>query len=471
MNYEAVIGIEIHCELMTKTKMFSSAPLDYGATPNTAVNEIDLAMPGTLPSVNKQAVAYGLRLAQALHLEIDSLVRFDRKNYFYSDLPKGYQITQQFHPLGQHGYFDILVKDEVKRIRINRLHMEEDTAKQFHENNKTLIDLNRAGTPLLEIVTEADFATGEEAAAYVEGLRLLVVHMGISDGKMAEGSYRCDVNISIRPVGQEAFGTKVEIKNLNSISNVQKSIEFEIQRQTEVLNEGGSIIQETRRFDEKLQETVSMRVKETLVDYRYFAEPNIPPIRLSNEFMDQPVIELPLTRQLRYVEDYKLSMYDAGVLVKNLELSEYFEAICEKSHNAKAVVNWLTQDLLAHSDLKGERSYSEWISVDAMASLLEEIEKGTISSKQAKEVFEHVVLGKMPKDIIEELGMVQVSDIAQIESWVQSVLDENPQAIIDYKNGMKKSVGFVVGQVMKLSKGQVNPKLASQTVVRLLDMN
>ncbi len=471
MNYEAVIGIEIHCELMTKTKMFSSAPLDYGATPNTAVNEIDLAMPGTLPSVNKQAVAYGLRLAQALHLEIDSLVRFDRKNYFYSDLPKGYQITQQFHPLGQHGYFDILVKDEVKRIRINRLHMEEDTAKQFHENDKTLIDLNRAGTPLLEIVTEADFATGEEAAAYVEGLRLLVVHMGISDGKMAEGSYRCDVNISIRPVGQEAFGTKVEIKNLNSISNVQKSIEFEIKRQTEVLNEGGSMIQETRRFDEKLQETVSMRVKETLVDYRYFAEPNIPPIRLSNEFMDQPVIELPLTRQLRYVEDYKLSMYDAGVLVKNLELSEYFEAICEKSHNAKAVVNWLTQDLLAHSDLKGERSYSEWISVDAMASLLEEIEKGTISSKQAKEVFEHVVLGKMPKDIIEELGMVQVSDIAQIESWVQSVLDENPQAIIDYKNGMKKSVGFVVGQVMKLSKGQVNPKLASQTVVRLLDMN
>lgn len=471
MNYEAVIGIEIHCELMTKTKMFSSAPLVYGATPNTAVNEIDLAMPGTLPSVNKQAVAYGLRLAQALHLEIDSLVRFDRKNYFYSDLPKGYQITQQFHPLGQHGYFDILVKDEVKRIRINRLHMEEDTAKQFHENEKTLIDLNRAGTPLLEIVTEADFTTGEEAAAYVEGLRLLVVHMGISDGKMAEGSYRCDVNISIKPEGQEAFGTKVEIKNLNSISNVQKSIEFEIKRQTEVLNAGGTMIQETRRFDEKLQETVSMRVKETLVDYRYFAEPNIPPIRLSNEFMNQPIIELPLSRQLRYVEDYKLSMYDAGVLVKNLELSEYFEAICEKSHNAKAVVNWLTQDLLAHSELKGDRSYSEWISVGAMASLLEAIEKGTISSKQAKEVFEHVVLGKMPKDIIEELGMVQVSDIAQIEAWVQSVLDENPQAIIDYKNGMKKSVGFVVGQVMKLSKGQVNPRLASETVVRLLDMN
>lgn len=471
MNYEAVIGIEIHCELKTDTKMFSSAPLVYGAQPNTAVNEVDIAMPGTLPSVNKQAVAYGVRLSQALNMEIDPLVRFDRKNYFYSDLPKGYQITQQFYPLGQKGYFDIQVKDEIKRIRINRLHMEEDTAKQSHENEKTLIDFNRAGTPLLEIVTEADFTTGEEAAAYVEGLRLLVVHMGISDGRMAEGSYRCDVNISIKPVGQKEFGTKVEIKNLNSISNVQKSIDFEIKRQTEVLTSGGTLVQETRRFDEKEQATVSMRVKETLVDYRYFAEPNIPPIRLSEEFLDQPTTELPLARSLRYVSDYELSPYDAGVLSKDLDLALYFEAICEKSHNPKAIVNWLTQDLLAHSDLRDGRSYEDWISVDAMVEHLEAIEKGTISSKQAKEVFSHVVLGKMPKAIIEELGMVQISDIGQIEAWVQSVLDENPQAIVDYKNGMKKSVGFVVGQVMKLSKGQVNPKLASETVVRLLDMN
>lgn len=471
MKYEAVIGIEIHCELKTKTKMFSRAPLAYGAQPNTAVNEIDFAMPGTLPSVNKEAVSYSLRLAQALNMDIDTLVRFDRKNYFYSDLPKGYQITQQFFPLGQHGYFDILVGDEVKRIRINRLHMEEDTAKQFHEDNKTLIDFNRAGTPLIEIVTEADFRNGEEAAAYVDGLRLLVVHMGISDGRMAEGSYRCDVNISMRPVGQEAFGTKVEIKNLNSISNVQKSIEFEIKRQTEALINGEVLVQQTRRFDEKSQETVSMRVKETLVDYRYFAEPNIPPIRLTSDFLNQPLGELPLSRIMRYVSDFGLSMYDAGVLVKDLDLSLYFEAICEKSHNPKAVVNWLTQDMLAHAELRAGRAYGEWVSVDAMASLLHEIEVGTISSKQAKEVFEYVVLGRMPKDIIEELGMVQVSDLGQIEAWVQSVLDANPQAIIDYKNGMKKSVGFVVGQVMKLSKGQVNPKLASETVIRLLDMN
>lgn len=471
MSYEAVIGIEIHCELKTNTKMFSSAPLIYGARANTAVNEIDFAMPGTLPSVNKLAVAYGVQLSQALNLEIDPLVRFDRKNYFYSDLPKGYQITQQFYPLGQNGYFDIMVKDEIKRIRINRLHLEEDTAKQSHENEKTLIDFNRAGTPLLEIVTEADFTTGEEAAAYVEGLRLLVVHMGISDGRMSEGSYRCDVNISIRPKGQLEFGTKVEIKNLNSISNVQKSIDFEILRQTEVLNNGGSMIQETRRFDEKSQETVSMRIKETLVDYRYFAEPNIPPIRLSDDFLNRPTMELPLARLMRYVSDFGLSTYDAGVLSKDLELALYFEAICEKSHNPKAIVNWLTQDLLAHGDLRKGRAYSDWISVEAMVDLLAAIEQGMISSKQAKEVFEHVVLGKMPKAVIEELGMVQVSDLGQIETWVQSVLDANPQAIVDYKNGMKKSVGFVVGQVMKLSKGQVNPKLASETVIRLLDMN
>lgn len=471
MKYDTVIGIEIHCELKTHTKMFSSAPLVYGAQANTAVNEVDIALPGTLPSVNAQAVAYGVRLSQALNLEIDSLVRFDRKNYYYSDLPKGYQITQQFHPLGQHGFFDIQVGEDIKRIGINRLHMEEDTAKQFHEGDKTLIDFNRAGTPLLEIVTEADFTTGEEAAAYVEGLRLLVVHMGISDGKMAEGSYRCDVNISLKPKGQKEFGTKVEIKNLNSISNVQKSIEFEIKRQSAALDNGETLVQETRRFDESKQETVAMRTKETLVDYRYFTEPNIPPIRLSDDFLKQPVTELPLRRQLRYVESFGLSNYDAGVLVQDRELSDYFEAICEKSQNPKLVVNWLTQDMLAHSDKREGRAYSDWISVDAMVSLISFIEAGDISNKQAKEVFEHVVLGKQPKDIIESLGMKQVSDIGQIEAWVNQVLEANPQAIEDYKNGQKKSVGFVVGQVMKLSKGQVNPRLASETVLRLLDMN
>ena len=469
MTYEAVIGIEIHCELSTQSKMFSGSPVDFNAAPNTAVNETDVAYPGTLPSVNKQAVSYGVALSKALNMKIDPLIKFDRKNYYYSDLSKGYQITQQFYPLGSHGTFDILVDGEVMNVRINRLHMEEDTAKQFHENEKTLIDFNRAGTPLLEIVTEADFRTGEQAAAYVEGLRQVVVQMGISDGIMAEGSYRCDVNISLRPVGQEEFGTKVEIKNLNSISNVQKSIEFEMVHQAEVLNSGGVIIQETKRFDEASQTTITMRTKETLVDYRYFREPNIPVIQIPDSMLDQTIIELPLAMGLRFQEQYELSQYDAMVLVKDRDLSNYFELIAQETPTYKLIVNWITQDLQSQLASKGARTYVEWISPQHFAAFLGSIHKGDISSKQAKEVFEHLIQGKDPLATIKELGMVQVSDEATIEAWVNDVLEANPQAIEDYKNGLKKSLGFVVGQVMKLSQGQVNPKLANQIAVRILE--
>lgn len=469
MTYEAVIGIEIHCELSTQSKMFSGSAVNYEAAANSAVNEIDLAYPGTLPSVNKQAVSYGVALSKALKMTIDPLIRFDRKNYYYSDLSKGFQITQQFYPLGSHGQFDILVNDEIMSVGINRLHMEEDTAKQTHEGEKTLIDYNRAGTPLLEIVTEADFRTGAQAAAYVEGLRQVVVQMGISDGKMAEGSYRCDVNISIRPVGQEKFGTKVEIKNLNSISNVQKSIEYEIKHQAEVIDAGGVIIQETKRFDEETQKTVTMRTKETLVDYRYFREPNIPTIQIPQSMLDQEIIELPLAKGLRIAKDYSLSKYDALVLVKDKDLANYFEALASKQDNYKLIVNWLTQDLQSKLDLKSDRSYEEWISLDHFASFIDSIAKGDISSKQAKEVFEHLIQGKDPKATIKELGMVQISDPATIEAWVTQVLEANPQAIEDYKNGLKKSLGFVVGQVMKLSAGQVNPKLANQVAVAMLE--
>ena len=469
MSYEAVIGIEIHCELKTHSKMFSPAPVSYGAKPNSLVHPIDLALPGTLPSVNKQAVQFGVNLCKALNLEIDPLLKFDRKNYYYSDLPKGYQITQQFYPLGQNGHFDIVVGEEKKHIRINRLHLEEDTAKQFHEGEKTLIDFNRAGTPLLEIVTEADFRTGQEAAAYVEGLRQVVTQMGISDGKMAEGSYRCDVNISIRPVGQEAFGTKVEIKNLNSTSNVQKSIEYEIEGQKEVIDSGEKVVQETRRFDEKSQKTISMRLKETLVDYRYFRDPNIPNIRLDESMLTQNIIELPVARIYRFMDDYALSFYDADVLCKDLDLSNYFERINKEIQAPKLIANWLTQDLQSHTDKKGNQKYSEWIDVKHFAKFIEVLDQDVISSKQAKEVFESLLENKDPMAIIEEKGMKQVSDPIQIEAWVKSVLDENPQAITDYKNGLKKSLGFVVGQVMKLSNGQVNPKLARETVVSMLD--
>lgn len=469
MKYEAVIGIEIHCELSTNSKMFSGSAVDFNAAPNTAVNEIDLSYPGTLPAVNKRAVEYGVALSKALKMKVDPLIRFDRKNYYYSDLSKGFQITQQFHPLGSHGTFDIFVDGEVMSVGINRLHMEEDTAKQTHENNKTLIDFNRAGTPLLEIVTEADFRTGAQAAAYVEGLRQVVVQMGISDGIMAEGSYRCDVNISIRPVGQKEFGTKVEIKNLNSISNVQKSIEYEIAHQEKVIEGGGVIVQETKRFDEASQTTITMRTKETLVDYRYFRDPNIPIIQIPQDILDQDIIELPLARAIRYENEYKLSQYDAMVLTKDRDLSNYFELIAKETEHYKLIVNWITQDLQSVHELKGNRLYQEWITPQYFAAFIESIQKGDISSKQAKQVFEHLVQGKDPIQTIKDLGMVQISDLAIIEAWVNEVLEANPQAIEDYKNGLKKALGFVVGQVMKLSQGQVNPKLANQIAVATLE--
>lgn len=469
MKYEAVIGIEIHCALNTQSKMFSGSENSYGAQANTTINEIDLAYPGTLPSVNKKAVDLSVNLAKALKMDVDPLIRFDRKNYYYSDLSKGYQITQQFYPLGSHGTFDIMVDNEVMPIRINRLHMEEDTAKQTHDTGKTLIDFNRAGTPLIEVVTEADFRTGAQAAAYVEGLRQVVVQLGISDGKMAAGSYRCDVNISIRPVGQEAFGTKVEIKNLNSIANVQKSIEYEIKHQTEVIEAGGVIVQETKRFDEASQTTITMRTKETLVDYRYFRDPNLPIIQIPESILNQEIAELPLDKGLRIAKQYDLSQYDAMVLVRDRDLANYFEVVAENNTNYKLIVNWLTQDIQTQLEVKADRSYAEWISAAYLSDFINAIAKGDISSKQAKEVFEHLIQGKDPIQTIKDLGMVQISDESVIEGWVQEVLDANPQAIEDYKNGLKKSLGFVVGQVMKLSKGQVNPKLANQIAVRMLE--
>ncbi|AMC92647.1 glutamyl-tRNA amidotransferase [Erysipelothrix larvae] len=465
MNYEAVVGIEIHCELKTETKMFSGAPLSFGGRPNTAINEIDLAYPGTLPQVNKKAVQFGVRLCKALKCEIDPVLTFDRKNYYYSDLPKGYQITQQEHPIGKNGVFDIYVGDTLKTIRINRLHLEEDTAKQFHEGDKTLIDFNRAGTPLVEIVTEADFRTPEEAAAYVEGIRMLVVYLGVSDGRMSDGSLRCDVNVSIRPIGVEAFGTKVEVKNLNSISNVQKALEYELKRQEEVLNRGEKVVSETRRFDEKTQTTQSMRLKETAVDYRYFTEPNITPIRIPQEMFEEPWYELPSERITRYIETCGLSEYDADVLTRNKELADYFDQISVLTSSYKLAVNWITQDLLAVVDHKGEQTLDSWITPKHFVEFLDAIESKTISSKQAKDVFVEMQKGLGPKEIIKKKGMVQVSDEAILLGWIQEVLDANPQAVEDYKNGLDRAQKFVMGQVMKLSKGQANPQVTNKLVV------
>ncbi len=469
MRYEAVIGLEIHTELKTQSKMYSGSPNVYGAKANTAINEIDLAQPGTMPTVNAKAVEYGVKIARALNCDIDTLLRFDRKGYYYSDLPKGYQITQEFFPLGRGGYLDFYVKETLQRVRINRLHLEEDTAKQTHLDDKTLIDFNRAGTPLVEIVTEADFRDGASAASYVEAMRLLLIYLGVSDGRMSEGSLRCDVNISIRKHGVEAFGTKVEIKNLNSISNVEKSIEYEIKRQAALLDKGEAVVSETRRYDERAQETVLMRAKDGVIDYRYIVDANIPPIQIPEVYLTQALEETPFERLSRFQESYKLSFYDANVLIQNKEVSDYFDAILQKTDNTKLVVNWITQELLSVLDQKGDKKLSEWIKVDYFVDFIKAIEAKEISSRQAKEVFTEMLTGKAPKKIIKDKGMVVVNDGATLEAWIKEAIEANPRAVEDHKKGLPSAVKFVTGQVMRVSKGQANPQMAAQMIKEMLD--
>lgn len=467
MNWDVVIGIEIHCELKTKTKMFSSAPVEFGAKANTCVNEIDLGHPGTLPCVNKKAVELAIMAATALHCEIDPLVKFDRKNYYYSDLPKGFQITQQFHPIGSGGYIDIETDEGKKQIRINRMHMEEDTAKQFHGEGGTLIDFNRAGTPLVEIVSEADIRSGKEAAAYVEKLRNLLFYLGVSDVKMEEGSMRCDVNISLRENAQAPFGTKTEIKNLNSISNVQKAIDCEIARQAALLEANECIVQETRRYDEAQKTTISMRKKEGDVDYKFFPEPNITPIRLSTEWIksiQDALPELPEERKARYVEKLGLNAYDADVLVNNRDLSSFYDEVCKYSKEYKLIANWTITELSAALNKANLKLNENPCKAEHLGSMINMIKNGEISGKQAKEIFEDVMLGKDPKEVAEAKGMKQMSDTSQLQSIVASVLDQNPQSIIDFKNGKDRAIGFLVGQVMKASKGQANPAMTNKLI-------
>ena len=471
MEYEVVIGIEIHCELKTATKMFSGAPCSFGQTANTCVNEIDLGHPGTLPSVNKEAVVKAIEACTALHLDIDPLVRFDRKNYYYSDLPKGFQITQQFYPLGKDGYVEIETEEGKKKIRINRIHMEEDTAKQFHLTEGTLIDFNRSGTPLIEIVSEPDMVNGKEAAAYVEAIRQTLYYLGVSDVKMEEGSMRCDVNISLMPKGATEYGVKNEIKNLNSINNVQRAIEYEIERQSKILNEGGIIEQATRRFDEATKSTILMRLKEGNVDYKFFPEPNIPPIRLSQEWIksiQEKLPELPDARKKRYEQEYQLNMYDINVLIANKELAEFYESVMLTCTNAKMACNWIITDCLAWLSKNNCELKNCKVKPEYLAELINMIQDQSISGKQAKEVFEEVMLGQDPKVVVEDRGMKQVSDTSLIEAIVNEVLDENPQSIEDYKNGKDRAVGFLVGQVMKKSKGQANPAMSNEMIVKEL---
>lgn len=471
MNYEVVIGIEIHCELKTKTKMFSGAPTSFGKPANTCVNEIDLGHPGTLPSLNKEAVKKGVQACAAFHLEIDPLLKFDRKNYYYSDLPKGFQITQQFYPIGKNGYVDIDVDGSKKRVRINRIHLEEDTAKQFHIGDETLIDFNRAGTPLIEIVSEPDMSSGKEAAAYVETLRQTLLYIGVSDVKMEEGSMRCDVNISLNKPN-EGYGTKTEIKNLNSISNVQKAIDYEIERQSKMLDNGETIIQATRRFDESTKTTVEMRKKEGSVDYKFFPEPNIFPIRLSDEWGKEIVEnlpELPSERKERYEKDYGLSSNEINVYIGNKDLASLFENVMKYSDNAKAVSNWLITDVLAWLSKNNVLIKETKLKPEELAKMIKLIDDKVISTTQGKDiVLDGIMNGELSEDIINKKGLKQVSDEGLLLNIINEVLDEQPQSIVDYANGKDRAVGFLMGQVMKKSKGQANPGLANKLIVEEL---
>lgn len=467
MEYNVTIGIEIHCQLKTDTKMFSGAPTSFGRKANTCVNEIDLGMPGTLPEVNKEAVKKAIMACTAFHMTIDPLVKFDRKNYYYSDLAKGFQITQQFHPIGRNGYVVINTPQGEKKIRIERIHMEEDTAKQYHLSKVSLLDFNRADTPLIEIVSKPDMTNGQEAEAYVEALRQTLYYIGVSDCKMEEGSMRCDVNVSIAPKGADHLGTKNEIKNINSISNIGKAVDYEVERQKKLLEAGDVVHQETRRFDDKTGTTILMRRKEGNVDYKFFPEPNIFPIRLDPKWIadiQAHMPELPEARRARYQKEYGLSDHDIDILIANKEMSEFFEETMKYARNAKAVCNWLLSDVSAWLN-KHEKTIDNCdLKPQNLAKLVSLIDAGEVSNAQAKKLVDDLMAGKDPQKSAEEKGLRQVSDTGAIEKMVTEVLDANPQAIEDFKNGKDRAVGFLVGQVMKKSRGQANPGMVNKMV-------
>lgn len=444
MHFETVIGLEVHVELKTDSKIFSPSPAHFGAEPNTNTNVIDLGYPGVLPVVNKRAVEWGMKAAMALNMTVARESKFDRKNYFYPDNPKAYQISQFDQPIGENGWIDIEVNGETKRIGITRAHLEEDAGKLTHKNGYSLVDLNRQGTPLIEIVSEPDIRTPEEAYAYLEKLRSIIQYIEVSDVKMEEGSMRCDANISIRPYGQDEFGTKTELKNLNSFTFVKKGLEYEEKRQEQVILSGGVINQETRRFDETTGTTKLMRVKEGSDDYRYFPEPDIVPMIISDEWMEEvrkTIPELPDARQRRYQEELGLPAYDAHVLTLTKEMSDMFEQTVALGADPKLASNYLMVDVNAYLNKVQKELKETALTAEGLAGMIKLITDGTISSKIAKKVFAELIEhGGDAAQIVKEKGLVQVSDSGQLLAWVNEALDNNPKSIEDYKNGRDLSL-------------------------------
>jgi aspartyl-tRNA(Asn)/glutamyl-tRNA(Gln) amidotransferase subunit B len=466
MEFETVIGLEVHVELKTDSKIFSASPNHFGSEPNTNTSVIDLGYPGVLPVLNKKAVEFGMKAAMALNCQVATHTKFDRKNYFYPDNPKAYQISQFDKPIGEHGWIDIEVNGYTKRIGITRIHLEEDAGKLSHGNGYSLVDYNRQGTPLVEIVSEPDIRTPDEAYAYLEKLKSIIQYTGVSDCKMEEGSLRCDANISIRPVGQEEFGTKTELKNLNSFNFVRKGLEFEEKRQREVVTSGGTIDQETRRFDEATGATLLMRVKEGSDDYRYFPEPDLLDIYIDEEWKARiaaEIPELPDQRQKRYIDELGLPVYDAKVLTVTKEMADFFEGTVAAGAEAKLASNWIMGDVSAYLNAEGKELHQIALTPEGLASMIKLIENGTISSKIAKTVFKELIEnGGEAEKIVKDKGLVQISDEGTLLKIISEVLDANPQSVEDFKNGKNKAVGFLVGQLMKATKGQANPQIVNK---------
>ena len=481
MQWETVIGLEVHVQLATRSKIFSGASTAFGAEPNTQACAVDLGLPGVLPVLNEQAVAMAVQFGLAVHAEIPEVSVFDRKNYFYPDSPKGYQTSQMYHPIVGAGEVEITLDDDTtKRIRIHHAHLEEDAGKSLHEDfhGMTGIDLNRAGTPLLEIVSEPDMRSAKEAAAYLKAIHSIVTYLGISDGNMAEGSMRCDVNVSVRPKGQEAFGTRAEIKNVNSFRFVERAIAFEVERQIELIEDGGKVVQETRLFDPERDETRSMRTKEEANDYRYFPCPDLLPVVLDQASLDplrNQLPELPADKRARFQNELGLSAYDANVLSASREMAEFFEEVHRVCGDAKQAANWVQGELSGALNRENLSIQNSPVSAQQLGELIRRVLDDTINGKAAKQVFQALWngQGESADAVIEAKGLKQVTDTGAIEAMIDQVIAESPAQVAQYRDSEPekrgKMIGYFVGQVMKASRGTANPQQVNGLLKEKLD--
>ena len=475
MIFETVIGVEVHAQLRTNSKMFCGCVTTFGLSANSQTCPVCLGLPGSLPVINRTAVEMAVRAGLALNCTIAGNNQFARKNYFYPDLPKGYQISQYEFPICQHGWIEIRDGSGTKQIRVRRAHLEEDAGKHIHETGTSgsRIDLNRAGTPLLEIVTEPDMRSADEVVAYLKGLRDILMYLDVCDGNMEEGSFRCEPNLSLRPLGQKEFGTKVELKNINSFKYVKDAVEYEIKRQTKVLNEGGTISQETRLWNIERGETAVMRSKEEAHDYRYFPDPDLVPLKLDDEWIQgfrANLPELPAVRTKRFVSDYGLPEYDATILTASKGMADYFEVCVKQFNQPKTVSNWVMGELMRELNNSGTDISASPVMPERLVSLLQTVDQGTISLKVAREIFPELYnSGKDPEQIIREKGLTQVSDEGALAKIIEEVLRKNPGQVAQFKEGKQQVLGFFVGQVMKASGGKANPGKVNELLKKTLE--